>query len=222
MKRKTLAVSALILAAAALAAPGTASAMEEIKAHIGTGVSIPIGDAGDFADTGWRINGGWTFYPSNETIGLRLDLALDWWDMSSSFLDTIDTNPDTNIVTTPDDGDVQSWATTFNILWEPETSGTVGFYLTAGVGMYYLYADLGNYDYYNTIYCDFWGWCYPVTVTGEYEIRDESTWEWGANAGVGITFELQSGAHFYVETSYQWIDTENAATFVPVNIGWRW
>jgi hypothetical protein len=40
------------VAAVALAAPGTASAMEEVKAHIGGGVSFPIGDLGNVVDTG--------------------------------------------------------------------------------------------------------------------------------------------------------------------------
>jgi hypothetical protein len=120
--------------------------------------------------------------------------------VSSDFLDTIDTKTSVGGTQSPDDGDVQSIGTTFNILWEPETSGSVGFYLTGGVGAYYLYADLGNYGYYTTVVCD-WRYCYPVTVTGEYEISDESSWEWGLNGGVGITFELQGGSQFYVETS---------------------
>jgi hypothetical protein len=221
MKKATLAVSALFVAAVVLAVPGTVSAMEDVKAHIGGGVSIPLGDLGDAVETGWRINGGWTFYPSKKPVGFRVDLAWDWWDVSSSFLDTIDTNSTVPGIQSPDDGDAQSLATTFNILWEPETSGTVGFYLTGGVGMYYLYADLGNYDYYTTVVCDWW-YCYPITGTAEYEIDDKSSWEWGANAGVGITFELQGGSQFYVETSYQWVDTQQSGAWVPVNFGWRW
>jgi len=221
MKKTTLAVSALFVAAMALAVPGMASAMEEVKAHIGGGVSIPTGDIGDVIDTGWRINGGATFYPSKKPIGFRLDLAWDWWDVSDDFLDGVDTNDTLPGIQRPDDGDAQSIGTTFNVLWEPESSGSVGFYLTGGVGVYYLYADLGNYDTYNTIYCD-WYYCYPVTVTGEYEIRDESSWEWGLNAGVGVTFELQGGSQFYIETSYQWLDTQQTAAWVPVQFGWRW
>jgi len=147
MKQTGLAVSALFVAVAALAVPGSASAMEEIKAHIGGGVSFPIGDLGDVVDSGWRINGGATFYPSKKPIGFRVDLAWDWWDVSDDFLETIDTNSSLAGTQSPDDGDAQSIGTTFNILWEPESSGSVGFYLTGGVGAYYLYADLGNYDY---------------------------------------------------------------------------
>jgi hypothetical protein len=219
--KKTLTVSALFVTAMAFAVPGSVYAIEEIKAHVGGGLSIPTGDFGSVADTGWRINGGATFYPSTKPVGFRVDLAWDWWDVSDDFLNTIDTAPNVVGIQEPDDGDVQSIGTTFNILWEPESKGTIGFYLTAGVGMYYLYADLGNYDYYNTIYCDWW-YCYPVTVTGEYEIRDESTWEWGANAGAAITFELSSGSQFYIEADYQWVDTDNSGTWLPVQFGWRW
>jgi hypothetical protein len=221
MKKTILALSALIVAVLAFAVPGPVYALEEIKAHVGGGISIPTGQAGKSLDTGWRIDGGATFYPSKKPIGFRVDLAWDWWDVSNSFLDKVDTSPNVPGTQSPDDGDARSIRTTFNVLWEPAHKGTIGFYLTAGAGVYYLYADLGNYDYYNTIYCDWW-YCYPVTVTGEYTIKDESKWEWGANAGAAITFELQSGSQFYIEADYEWVDTQHSATWIPVSFGWRW
>src|SRR5262247_3725266 len=105
MKKTGLALSALFVAVMAFAVPGTVCAMEEIKAHVGGGLSIPTGNLGKVLDTGWRINGGATFYPSKKPIGFRVDLAWDWWDVSDSFLDTVDTSPNVPGTQSPDDGD---------------------------------------------------------------------------------------------------------------------
>jgi len=224
MKRTRLAVSAMFLAAAALAVPGRAAAMEEVKAHVGGGVSMPVGDLSDALDTGWRINGGATFYPSKKPVGFRVDLAWDWWNVKDSFLDNVDTDAGAPGNQPPDHGDAYSIGTTFNVLWEPETSGTVGWYLTGGVGGYYVNASISNDGTYYGYVCDPWYWwyCYPAAVPGQYEIKDHSQWEWGLNGGVGITFELSGGSQFYVEANYQWLDTKSNAAWVPLQFGWRW
>src|SRR5262245_59477670 len=93
MRTGGLFTAGLVCACLLALVPGTASAMEEIKAHIGGGLSVPTGDFGKIADTGWRINGGATFYPSTKPVGFRVDLAWDWWDVSDDFLNKVDTAP---------------------------------------------------------------------------------------------------------------------------------
>ena len=43
-----------------------------------------------------------------------------------------------------------------------------------------------------------------------------------ANAGAGITFELDSGSELYIEAIYHWVQTEQVAELIPVTFGIRW
>lgn len=221
MKRLDIAAAPLFVVALALVTPVTVSAMEEINTHIGAGVSLPMGDLGDLVDPGWRINLGATFYPSKRPLGYRVDLAWDRWDMSSDFLDQIDTRPIEAGIQSPNRGSAKSFGATFNLLWEPEPSGFVGFYLTGGAGLYYLRAEIGEQGTWYAYYCDIW-FCTPTLIEGENVVASGSTWEWGLNVGGGMTFLLESGAYFYLETTYQWVDTEAYGAWVPMQFGWRW
>jgi Outer membrane protein beta-barrel domain len=221
MWKPSIAVSALLVAAAALAAPGTASAMEEITPHIGFGFSIPMGGLGDVVDYGWRVNGGVTFFPSKKPIGFRVDVALDNWSLSDSFLDQIDTDPRTDGIQPPGGGTAKSLEAMFNVLWEPPTSGFWGYYLTGGLGAYHLTANVSEDGTLYAYYCDPW-FCYPTVFPTQFVIADRDSWEWGLNAGGGLTYQLMNGAQFYIEATYQWLGTEQTVTWVPLQVGWRW
>jgi len=216
----------LVAVAALLVPAGVALADVDDKpmvAHVSIGASLPQGSAGDFLDDGWSIQGGVTWFNSDRPLGWRLNLGVDWWDVKDEVLDGIDTTPESPLtITPPEDGDARAWQGTVNFLWKPETD-KIGFYLTGGVGVYYTQANLSETGYGTGYWCDwYWGICYPGIVEGEYIIEDHSSWEWGANAGVGVTFKLGSGNELYIESIYHWIDTENSAEFVPVTIGVRW
>jgi len=221
MRKSSIAVSVLLVAAVALAAPGTASAMEEIKLHFGIGGSIPIGNLGDVVDYGWRLNGGAAFFPSKKPIGFRVDVALDNWNLSDDFLEQLDTDTTLAGIQPPARGEARSFEATFDVIWEPETSGFWGSYLTGGVGAYHLTASVSEDGIIYAYYCDPW-YCYATAFPRQYRVGDKSAWEWGLNAGAGITYQLLNGAQFYVEATYQWIDTEQSVTWVPLQFGWRW
>jgi len=205
------------------AAAAQAAIQKPVVGHVSFGASLPQGSAGDFLDDGWSLHGGATWFAPDRPMGLRLDLGLDWWDAKSSFLSQLDTDTITPGTQAPDDGDAQVWSGTVNFLWEPETKGVVGFYLTGGLGLYYTSWDISEIGYGTGYWCDWWtGWCYPTLVQGEYTIADASNWEWGYNAGLGVTFHLQSGAEIYLEAVYHWIQSDNSAEFMPVSVGFRW
>jgi hypothetical protein len=72
-------------------------------------------------------------------------------------------------------------------------------------------------------WCDWWwGICYPGVTSGQYLIKSNDSWEWGLNAGAGITFELDSGSELYIEAIYHWVQTEQVAELIPVTFGIRW
>jgi opacity protein-like surface antigen len=192
--------------------------------HISIGASLPQSNAGDFLDDGWALHGGATWFsPKRPSLGLRLDFGVDWWDVKNSVLKTIDTDPTTPItIEPPDDGDARAWSGSVDLMWNPESKGTVGFYLMGGVGVYYTSVDITEEGIVPGYWCDWWwGICYPTLVQGEYLIQSSDSWELGLNAGVGITFQTSSG-QIYLEAVYHWVDTENTAQFVPIQIGYRW
>ena len=53
---------------------------------------------------------------------------------------------------------------------------------------------------------------------------EESTTEWGYNAGIGLTFEVgQSGSQLYLETTYHSAQTEGISSdYIPLVLGYRW
>ncbi len=63
-------------------------------------------------------------------------------------------------------GDVTIWSGSANAVWGPDTDSTVGFYVTAGVGLDYLQGRITDTGlvYYPPI-CDPWfWWCIPGGV----------------------------------------------------------
>jgi hypothetical protein len=196
-----------------------------VVGHFSFGASLPQGDVANAIDDGWALHGGATWFNSDRPLGWRLDVGVDWWDLSDELLEGIDTTPETPLtITPPDDGDARAWSGTVNALWKPSRGdGKVGFYLTGGAGVYYTQTNLSEVGYGTGYWCDwYWGICYPGIVEGEYILEDDSSWEWGANAGAAITFKLNSGAELYLEAIYHWVDTENSAEFVPIQLGFRW
>jgi hypothetical protein len=215
-----LAVLAIALGGAALADVDD----KPVVAHVSLGASLPQGDTSDLLDDGWSLHGGASWFRGNRPIGLRLDFGVDWWDISNDVLRDLDTDPSTPLVIEPpDDGDAQAWQGTVNFIWKPPQKGTVGFYLTGGTGVYYASLSLSEVGYGTGYWCDWWwGICYPTIVQGEYIIDDADSWEWGLNAGAGITFRLGNGSQLYLESIYHWLDTENSAEYLPLTLGVRW
>ncbi|HEX5043494.1 MAG TPA: hypothetical protein VFV75_11345 [Candidatus Polarisedimenticolaceae bacterium] len=208
-----------------LAVPGVRAAVDgPVAGHFSFGPSFLQGDASKAFDDGWALHGGATWFATGRpNLGYRLDFGYDWWDAKNEFLDQIDTNPGTIGIQPPDDGDARVWSGTVDLLWNSKGTGKVGFYLVGGVGVYYLQAHISEYGYGTGYWCDpWWGWCYPGIVQGEYLIDDKSSWEWGLNAGAGLTFQVSPNAEMYLEAVWHWLDTPKSGQFVPVSLGFRW
>jgi hypothetical protein len=223
MKITKLLIGALALTIIAAAAPAYAAG--PVTSHFYAGVNLPQGDSGNALDDGWSIGGGATWFRPASNLGLRFDLGVDWWDVRNELLRELDTAPNTPGIQPPDDGDARTWRGGLGLVWEP-TRGRdgIGFYVTAGLDLHYASYDIGEYVVVPTYWCDWWwGVCYPGYGTGEAIVASDSSWEWGANAGIGITFPMGGGEQqLYVEATYRWMDTEQSAEFLPIVLGVRW
>ena len=224
MSGKRAGILALFAAIVVLAGSSAWAVDEPVVGHISFGASLPQGDTGDFLEDGWAIHGGATWFsPTRPAFGLRLDFGIDWYDIKGEILDQIDTNPDQEGVQRPDNGYARAWSGTVDVVWNPRTDGAVGWYLLAGAGIYYTKAELSENGYTTGYWCDpWWGICYPGIYEGEYLVDSASNWEWGLNAGAGLTFKVGAESEMYLEAVYHWIDTENGSEIVPVSLGVRW
>jgi hypothetical protein len=224
----TMKRAGMLMAVVALVVLGTSSVRavdEPVVGHFSIGASLPQGDLKDVLKDGWAFHGGATWFsPKRPNVGLRLDLGVDWFDMKSEFLSGLDTDPSTpSVVTPPDDGYGRAWSGTVDLLWNTNHTGSVGFYLVGGVGVYYTQANLSEVGYGTGYYCDpWWGYCYPGVYEGYYTIASQSSWDWGLNGGAGITFRTSGNTEIYLEAIYHWIDTKKGSEFIPISLGVRW
>ncbi len=212
-----------VLVFCALAVPAYAAG--PVTYHFAAGVSLPQGNAGKFLDDGWVIQGGATYFRPASNLGFKFDFGVEWWDVRSEVLSALDTDPILPGNQSPDDGDARIWRGGIGLVWEPTRDRDgIGFYATAGLDLHYASYDIGEYVAVPGYWCDWWwGVCYPGVSTGEAVIASEDSWEWGYNAGVGLTFPMGGGdQQLYVEAIYRWIETTNSAEIVPITIGFRW
>jgi opacity protein-like surface antigen len=190
--------------------------------HFAGGWNVTSGDFGKIVDDTWSLSGGATWWPDGSPVGLDLDLAWQDFDISKDIIQRYNAATGEEI----NSGDVSIWSLTTDAIWSPESTGKVSFYLLGGVGVYRLEGKLKATElvYYPPI-CDPWSWyCRPGGVAPGTVIKaKETATEFGANAGIGINFELTSGSQLYVEAKYHYIDTSSSSTeYVPVLVGYRW
>jgi opacity protein-like surface antigen len=230
MKRKLGILVCVVFVVGILSAGSTEAARPDKSwknwfGHFSAGYVVAQGDFGDIVDDTWTVSGGATWWPGK----VGIDLELGWTDFSVSndtiraINDLIESDPgNTGRV---DDGSSTIWSLTTNAIWGPDTGGKVGFYLTGGVGAYWINNRLTSRGlaYYPPI-CDPWfWWCRPggVGPANFVEAEDSST-NFGYNAGIGLNVEMASGSQLYFEVKYHSVDTKENTAYVPIQVGYRW
>ena len=96
------------------------------------------------------------------------------------------------------------------------------FYVDLSIGFYWTYANVSMYATVPGYICDpFWGYCYIVSVPGEYILNDNHENDWGYSATMGYEFDVVGGKWF-VEMQYHHADHGEGYEFLPLVIGMRW
>jgi len=194
--------------------------------HLGIGWGLAQGTFGDLVNDTVVFDGGATYWPETWPVGLNLDAAYSNYDFSAETLrrinEEIDMVPGTDGDITG--GDTNIWSINANLIWGPDTSGSVGFYLIGGVGLDFVEAKLTTVG--TVVYppiCGWW-WCVPGGIgPGTLIVGSQSSTEFGFNAGIGVTFEMDSGSQIYIEARYKSTQTDiDSIERVPLVVGWRW
>jgi hypothetical protein len=103
------------------------------------GAAVPAGDTSDILDTSFAISGGVLYWPSDWPAGINFMVGYTNPTISDKSIDAInkqiDQDPDNS--GSIDGGDVNIWNFSLGGIWSLGQKNK-GFYLTGGVGLYYL------------------------------------------------------------------------------------
>ena len=186
---------------------------DPFRFHGWLGYSGVAGDASDVLKDGWSLGFGVLWTPNEKGLfQVRGDLGYDWWDVKTGEIPTGEVFID--------DGNASAWYLRGGIQVGTHREGA-NFYGGVGIGGYYLQGELTQEALVTGIWCDWWGWCYPITTVGDVIVADESTTKFGYYAMVGGAFPVGPG-DLFVEASYNWVQTKTTAEFFPIVVGYRW
>ena len=182
-------------------------------------------EGGEAFEDDWYVEGGATLWPDSSPVGLNLNASYSDYDAKSSVIRMINDALEADGQGRPlTGGDASLWGITADGVWGTRGSGTFGFSVAAGAGLYYydtrvLAPGIVTYP----PVCG-WYWCVPGGVApGTVAAKVDSDWEWGWNVGVGVSFEVgNSGSQIYVEVKYHEIQTDRDVEITPLVIGYRW
>lgn len=214
MGRRSILVLTMLVglgASAALAQP----ARDPLRWHVYGGWSGLDGRASELLEDGWALGFGVIYSPTprSSNSGIRLDLSYDWWDVKVGNL------PGNELRV--DDGKANLW--TLKTGLHMETQGRTRFYGGVGVGGYSLYGDIRQTVLVPGYICDPWyPWiCVPGLVPGQVILGSEKTTKFGYYGNVGVAWEMGDGEGF-IEGTYNWVQTRDTFSNIPIMFGYRW
>ncbi len=182
--------------------------------HFAGGYSGTQGDFSHIMENGWNISGGATYRPKPWPVGITIDLGFNDFNMTNDAADYFESSG----------GDGSVWSLTSGAIWAPKLSGSIGFNLQAGLGVYHVKGQLTEPTYGCGWVCDPWyyWYCWWDCGTGDYVTDSISTTDIGYNIGAAVTFTLDGGSQIYIEAKYHRIETEVVTEYFPVLVGFRW
>jgi hypothetical protein len=190
--------------------------------NLGGSVVWPLDDSADRSHTAGGLTVGVTFNP-NPVAGLQFEYGANWSNLKTGRLSSAGIGGN---------GFLQYFD--LNLMVRPGRSGRGSFYLIGGGGLYYRVADITKVE--GTAlapYCDpYFYYCSVVPVTATSLIGSRNSWDWGLDAGLGVTFGVRPPVGVYLEVRYHYIfgpsytDFEGAernadGQYLPVTLGVR-
>lgn len=176
----------VVLGAVLMATVGAAPAVAQgAKFSVGGGLSLPLGDFGDFASTGFHGLAAVGFQPENLPVGFQVDGMYQRYGFDDA----------------PDgfDANFQIIQGTANVVYTFVTAEESTFhpYLIGGVGLY------------------------NSKTTGDDAITDESSTDFGLNAGAGFDFQAGSVGLFVEGRFHNVFGDGSDLNMIPISVGVR-
>ena len=191
--------------------------------NFGGSLLVPLGPTSGRMNVGGGFAAGLSYNPSAH-LGLQFEYGANWASLSSGKLANAGVGGNSSVQY-------------FNIdlLIRPTNPSHVfGLYLIGGGGLYYRYANVTRVTGTTVApYCDPWlYYCSAVPVSTQSIIGSRSTWDWGLDAGAGVTFAIAPPLKLYLEARYHYVwgpsftDSNGAkrhadGQFLPIILGVR-
>ena len=199
-----------------LAPAASAQSDKPVQLHVFGGWSPIAGDASTYIDDGWDIAFGGVWHPNPQRpLGLRFDLAYDWWNVPTGNLPAGDF--------TVDNGDANNWSLRAGLQFDSHNQGRAHFSGGIGLGGYSVHGRLTNSVVVPGYICDpWWGWCYPGLVEGDSVVASKTTTKLGYYATVGAAFDTSGAGQVFVEAQYHYVTLSHTLEYWPIVVGYRW
>jgi opacity protein-like surface antigen len=191
--------------------------------NLGGTLAVPLGPAADRMYVGGGFAVGLT-YNVNPLAGLQFEYGADWSSLKSGFAGSA----------TDISGNTFLQYFNLNGMVRPIRGRQFGVYLVGGGGLYYRAVDITRVDGVALApYCDPWlYYCSAVPVTTSSVIGSRSSWDWGLDAGIGVTYAVAPSVRLYAEVRYHYTfgpsftrqDGSTASAdgqFLPITFGVR-
>jgi opacity protein-like surface antigen len=190
-----------------------------LRWHFGAGYSMTTGTTEDYLDDGWIVSGGVTWQPRTEApFALMAEVSYSDFDATDNLIRLANIQQDTVRI---DDGDAEVWGFNLNGVYRMPLGNRARGYVTAGIGEHHRKVEFTQTVLVSGIFCDpWWGFCYPGLAAGQQLVEETSTWRFAWNAGLGVEFPVANGSWF-IDASYQRIETREPTEFIPIRIGFR-
>ncbi len=163
--------------------------------NIGGTIAFPLGDSADRVNVAGGLAAGVTFNFARN-FGAQLEYGADWSSLKTGQLQNVGIG-----------GNALLQYFDLNLVFHPTRAGAIGFYLIGGGGLYYRGAEVTKAE--GTIiqpYCDPWlYYCSAVPVPVESILGSRSSWDFGLDGGVGMTFAIAPPLRLYLEARYHYI-----------------
>lgn len=200
--------------------------------YLGFGIPVPVGETDDFLGSKTSWNFGAIYSQPTSNLGIRLDIAYSRFALDN--VEVIDRFGGTG-------GYARTWDLGLALEVGTSKAKPVRAYLIGGAAAVNVYAAVTEPEVVGGCYWDpWWGYICGSGVADEI-IVDRDTWSFGANGGLGLSYQIQRGPALFVEARYRMAfskDEECPAsdpttcsgarasaintTWVPITFGLRW
>lgn len=187
-----------------------------LQMQIEGGGAVTTGQTGKFFDNGWTAGAGIIWHPEPGPLALRT--MLDFTRLGATQQAIQDAESETQMEIDNGFADVASLH--INGMYEWPIAPFTRAYLTAGGGGSWERVEFTQRYPFEGYFCDWWvcGTSYRV---GQLVVSRNQTTRLSWDAGVGLDFSTGGYQSWFIEATFEKVDTPQPTTFVPITIGIR-
>jgi hypothetical protein len=203
---------------------GGDNSFSHIAFEAGVGFSTPLGNTTDVNKLGYSflVGGGYNF---NKRFGALIEYRFDDLGIQDSVLNQIAAAAAAagDDISNGLSGNTHVWSLTLNPVYNLNTKGHFGGYVTGGGGFYRKLTSF-NTPVFEGYYYDYYYGGY-VPSYGTATVSHYSSNQGGLNIGGGVSWKPNPDQHgaIFADVRYEWLDSPgNSTQILPVTFGYRW